>query len=116
MLNLRLPWPPTVNHYYTIARNRKILSKSGRQFQKDAAIILLAQKAPKGMTKRLDVRIDAYPPDNRRRDLDNLLKPSLDALEKYGVFVNDSQIDVLRIRRCQVRKNGELRVHITESE
>ena len=114
MINLRLPWPPSVNHYYTIARGRKILSKRGRQYKKDVAfsgavnfssLNLIAADA------RLEVNIDVYPPDKRKRDLDNLLKPVLDAL-----FPDDSRIDILRIRRRQKADGGYLRVHISEIE
>jgi len=30
---IELPWPPTVNTYYTVARGRKILSKKGRAYK-----------------------------------------------------------------------------------
>lgn len=49
--------------------------------------------------KRLKVDIIAYPPDKRRRDLDNLLKAPQDSLQHAGVFHDDSQIADLRIRR-----------------
>ncbi len=91
-----------------------LLSAKGRRYKKDAAVALMQQKAPKGLTDRLEVNIEAHPPDNRKRDLDNLLKPLLDAIEGYGLFVNDSQIDILRIRRREVRSQGEVRVQISE--
>ena len=113
MINLRLPWPPTVNHYYTIARGRKILSAKGRAYKTNAAVECLRQNVPRPLTQRLEVNIDAYPPDKRKRDLDNIIKPLLEALQDYGMF-DDEQIDILRIRRKG--KGGYVRVHISEIE
>lgn len=109
MINVGVPWPPSVNHYYTVSRGRKILSKKGREYKKEAAALLCEQGAPRDLEGRLEVSIDAYPPDRRPRDVDNLLKPILDALQDYGMF-NDSQIDDLRIRRMDV--GGCIRVRI----
>ncbi len=44
------------------------------------------------------VQVVYYPKDKRRRDLDNLMKPLLDALEGQ-VFLNDNQVDVLSVSR-----------------
>ena len=112
---ITLSWPPTVNHYYTVARGRKILSPKGRRYKIDTAVELLRQEAPRSLTGRLEVLIDAYPPDRRKRDLDNLIKPIADALQDYGMF-DDEQIDDLRIRRRAVTKPGYLRVRISEIE
>ena len=114
MINIRLSWPPSVNRCYRTYRGRYLLSAVGRQYKKDAVVELIVQKAPKGLTTRLEVNIDAYPPDKRKRDLDNLTKILLDVLEDYGIYVNDEQIDILRIRRMSVVKSGYVRVYITE--
>jgi crossover junction endodeoxyribonuclease RusA len=44
------------------------------------------------MTGMLAVKVRAYPPDRRKRDIDNIQKPLLDALEKGRAFHNDCQI------------------------
>lgn len=114
---LTLPWPPSNNHYYTVARGRKILSAAGRKYLADAKVHILAQnwRPPrKPLTGRLVVQIVAYPPDKRARDLDNLLKPILDSCQGGGLFENDSQIDNLRIRRDEQIITGAITVEITE--
>lgn len=68
------------------------------------------------MTGRLSVEIDAHPPDRRRRDLDNLQKPLLDALEYAGVYEDDSQIDRLVSRRCAVASPGYVFVRIAAEQ
>jgi crossover junction endodeoxyribonuclease RusA len=55
-----------------------------------------------------------YPPDKRKRDVDNVLKPLLDALEHANVYENDSQIDKLYVERMEMVKGGYCDVVITE--
>jgi crossover junction endodeoxyribonuclease RusA len=38
-----------------------------------------------------------HPPDNRRRDLDNVLKAVLDAIEAAGIIEDDSQVRRLEL-------------------
>ena len=105
MLNFRLEWPPTVNTYwrYAYVKGRGtvvLLSAKGRSYKETGIIELVAQDAPHGdPDARYELLIDAYPPDRRRRDLDNILKPILDVLQDYGVLPDDEQVDSLTIRR-----------------
>jgi Holliday junction resolvase RusA-like endonuclease len=57
------------------------------------------------MRGRLGVTILLHPPDYRDRDIDNLVKPMLDALEKAGVYENDSQVDAIAVVRGSVGRN-----------
>jgi len=61
---------------------------------------------------RLKVDILVFPPDNRRRDLDNVLKAILDSLEDAKVFKDDSLIDDLRVRRMDTFKDGKIEIGI----
>jgi crossover junction endodeoxyribonuclease RusA len=58
--------------------------------------------------------MDAFPPDRRRRDLDNIQKPVLDALEHAAVYEDDSQIDLLITRRREVTSPGRIEVRLSE--
>lgn len=58
--------------------------------------------------------VEAFMPDKRMRDLDNLFKSLLDALVKAGVLVDDSVIDDLRIVRKCVVNGGKVLVSIKE--
>lgn len=111
---IRLPWPPTVNHYYTVARNRKILSPGGRAYKKYAVECMMVQGVPKlsAEEKPFGLSIIARPPDKRHRDLDNLLKPILDSLVAYGAIPDDWMIDDLRIQRMYPVKDGAIEVQI----
>ena len=111
---IQLPWPPTVNHYYTVARNRKILSERGRLYKKYCCACMMAQGIEKlGKDDApFTVAILARPPDRRKRDLDNLLKPILDSLVDYGAIPDDSMIDDIRIQRFNPVKDGQIEVQI----
>jgi crossover junction endodeoxyribonuclease RusA len=61
---------------------------------------------------RLRVEIIAFQPDQRRRDLDNMLKAPLDALQACGAYHDDSQIDELIICRAYDKENPRLEVGI----
>ena len=111
---ITLPWPPTVNHYYTVARGRKILSKRGREYKILSSVEMLRQKISRYQDKGpYCISINAHPPDKRRRDLDNLLKPILDALVDYGAIEDDSQVDDLRIQRFNPVNGGRIEVLIS---
>jgi len=59
------------------------------------------------------MRVYAFPPDNRRRDLDNFQKPLQDALQYAGVYPDDCAIDDYHVTREAVRRpNGVLEVII----
>lgn len=117
---LDLPFPPSVNHYYTRTRYGLTIGTRGLQFRKETAYLSSRQVARPdrfGAEKRLYVSVAAFPPDHRKRDLDNLNKCLLDALTHAGIYVDDSQIDHLESRRKCVQKNyGRVIVTIEEIE
>lgn len=110
---IELPWPPTVNHYYTVARGRKILSKKGRDYKEAAWLHLLSQGRYKQLEGDVSLFIRAYPPDKRRRDIDNILKPLLDVLTTAGIYKDDSQVTDLRIQKFNPCKPGRVEVMVS---
>jgi len=114
---IQLPWPPTVNHYYTISRGkrpRKILSDAGRAYKKYACECMMVQGVPKLSEERrpFSLRILASPPDRRRRDLDNILKALIDSLVDYGAIPDDWMVDQIMIHRLEPVRDGQIEVHI----
>jgi len=97
MNELTLPWPPSVNTYWRTFQGRMIISEKGRQYRKDVADQVLIQRGSENFAGKMRVEIQAFRPDNRRRDLDNLLKAILDGCTHAGVWVDDSNIVDLRI-------------------
>jgi len=119
LLNTELPYPPSVNHYW----------KTGRIF-KNGRSIVTRFKSPKAnkfisdvkaiigtvttSSYRLGIEILVYPPDDRCRDIDNILKGVLDSLVSCGLMLDDEQIDDLRVIRCDKVKGGKINVRLWE--
>ena len=115
MRELTLPYPPSINHYWRRVGPRTLISREGRTFRKNVCALLGGggpRKPPSG--GRIALAMDAFPPDRRRRDLDNLLKCTQDSLAHAGVFEDDSQIDLLIVRRCKPVKGGKAVIRLDE--
>ena len=108
-MTLTLPFPPTTNHAYTVARGRKIKTLQARHYAHEVhyrvADMIRVDPDSWYPTKsdRLYVVLTAHAPDNRKRDLANMEKLALDALFS-ALGVDDSQIDQLTLVRGSVDK------------
>ena len=111
ILELRLPYPPSVNRYWRAFRGRLIISKIGREYHKEVAALLKELSAPPE-AGRLAVFILATMPDRRTRDIDNILKVCLDSLTKCGIWHDDSQIDEIVVKRGKVSKPGCVEIEV----
>ncbi len=98
-LEIELPWPPTVNHYYLRKGNRTFISPIGISYRRKVIILCKSFANFFPSEKRLRMFLQCFPPDRRRRDLDNLGKCILDSLQHAHVYVDDNQIDDLRFLR-----------------
>ena len=99
-VTLALPWPPSVNHYYRHVGPRVLISKDGRRYREAVAAVARRAGSPT-FAEPVEVSLDLFPPDNRRRDVDNSRKSTLDALTCARVYEDDSLI-----RKLTVTKNG----------
>lgn len=101
--------PPSVNHYWIKGRNNtNRLSQRALHF-----IEVLKRFIPaihyQGQVK---VIIEYSPPDNKIRDIDNILKPCLDALAKGQLIEDDSQVYQLSVKKMPVIKGGKLFIQV----
>lgn len=110
-MRLTLPYPPSVNHYWCASGKRRYISHAGRKFRRDSFYLIKAARCPR-FEGDVWVSIELYPPDKRRRDVDNVLKPILDCLQYGGVITDDFQVSDLRIRRMSVLKCGQAVVEV----
>lgn len=115
MIELELPFPPSVNTYWRNFNGRMLISKRGREYRKAVADQIMIQRGNKHLKGKIRLTIEAWRPDNRKRDLDNLLKAPLDALTHAGVYEDDQLIVDLRIFWAEDQA-GKLKVKIEEIE
>jgi crossover junction endodeoxyribonuclease RusA len=115
MIEVTLPWPPSVNTYWRNFDGRMIISQKGREYRETVGDQITIQNQIKHFAGPLRVVIEAWRPDKRRRDLDNLLKATLDGLAHAGVYEDDSQIMDLRIYWAP-DIGGMLKIKIEEIE
>jgi crossover junction endodeoxyribonuclease RusA len=119
-LRLPLPYPPSINHYYRHVGNKVLISAEGREYRKRVNAYFLGQLADgelvDPMAGKLSVTLSVHCPDKRRRDLDNVQKPLLDALQHAGTYADDSQIDWLLTERCDVVPGGQVIVNISQCD
>jgi len=103
-----LPWPVSVNSLYRAKGKKVYISAKGKAFKKACGIIFAGTKMVYE-TERVWLDIEVYPPDNRRRDISNLIKIVEDALPW---FRDDSQVDKIKIKRCEKdhRKKGYIKI------
>jgi len=113
---LRLPWPPSINSYYGTTRSgQRFIGAKGKVFRE--VVIESLREIPEAggtLTGRLQIVVECYVPDRRKRDLDNVLKALLDAMTHAGVYQDDCLIDDLRVIRHEPTKGGAVVVHIAE--
>lgn len=116
MITLTLPFPPTGNNIYPTARNgRRFLSEKGKAYHAavHAAVLTQLGKYPR-LAHGLSVTYGISAPDKRRRDIANSEKALSDALTKANVWLDDSQIDELRLVRCANVPGGAVVVWIKD--
>lgn len=110
-----LPWPPSLNRAYRAVDGTVLLSEVGRRYVKKVVNAL-----PKGpivsLEGRLCVTYSLQAPRTQRGrwDIANREKLLSDALTKARVWLDDSQIDELLIRRGEPFDKGGVVVTIEE--
>ena len=112
-IELRLPFPPTVNHHYGFRGWQRYIKPQGQQFRAEV-FAAVRELDLKPLTGRLAVLVELFPDSRRRMDVMNREKPLCDALTHAGVWLDDSQIDDFRIVRREIVKGGAVRVVIDE--
>jgi crossover junction endodeoxyribonuclease RusA len=115
VIELELPYPPSVNHYYRHVGRRTLISREGRRYR-DRVASILATAGVRPTDGRVELRIEVYPPDRRRRDLDNLQKALWDAIQHGGAYHDDSQVKKVTAEMLEPVAGGRVIVRIQEAE
>ena len=114
-ITMVLDFPPSANTYYRTYRGRAVLSEVGRQYKAHVKTswVLLGYSQLSG---RISIEMQLQAPTKRKYDIDNRIKPLLDALQDAGVFHDDEAVDDIHVMRGPIIKDGMCVVDISEIE
>ena len=117
MITLSFDWPVSDLSPNSRAKWGKIAAvKAARAMGRYAVVKYFESHDREQLAGPLEVQYHFYPPDNRRRDLDNMhgcMKAYQDGVfEALGV--NDATIEIIELRRCNIQKPGCVIMYIME--
>lgn len=109
-----LPYPPSGNHAWKHTKGgRHYITREAQSYFEHVIHIARTSGADLMIGERMHVRCEIFPPDNRRRDLDNAWKVISDACTKAGIWEDDYLIDRLTLERRKPSENCSGLVFIT---
>lgn len=86
-----------------------MISEAGREYRDR---VLAICQGTRGLAGSVSISMVLYPPDKRRRDLDNYRKALWDALTHAGIWADDSQVEHDEAWKGAVVKGGAIMVQI----
>ena len=111
---LTLPYPPSANTYWRRNGARYFVAPAGQAFRTEVEV-RCAASGIKPLAGPVALTVTLVPGDRRRRDIDNVLKPLLDALTHGGAWADDSQVKRLLVTMGEpVPKQGRCMVNLME--
>ena len=116
-INLRLPYPPSINHYYVRTKKGLAIKPEGVWYRQQVGFLVAIARLPRKFlgNEKVQVTIHAFTPDRIPRDVDNILKCLLDALTDAHVWGNDKQVYDLHITKdYDTQKKGYVEVTVSE--
>lgn len=115
MVELELPYPPSVNHYLQKTKKGVYVKPEVQAFWWQVKCACVGKPKFSG---KVAMTVDVWFPDHRKRDLGNLDKCIMDGLVKAGVITDDTWQILADIhwRAMGVLKGGKVVVSIKELE
>ena len=117
-----LPFPPTVNSYYgttCVGGAKKIphiyIKEHGRIYREAVIKIIRDKNLELRANVPLSVSITLTPPDNRKHDIDNVLKCLFDSLTHANFWADDMYVRKLSMNYVELeyyKKPGSILVHV----
>lgn len=99
-LTMVLPLPPSVNNLYVNTANGRRKTEQGKKYERDVHEALMEQRSrPKCPKPPYEVSLWFLLPDNRRRDVSNMVKAIEDAVSTY-LYYDDSCHHVMHLYKA----------------
>jgi len=113
ILTIRLPLPPTINHYYGVNKKTgaRYIESPGAKYRKDIGWLMKRKHQFGGARLELTV---VWHFRGERGDFDNRIKPLCDALQHAGTYNNDQQIRRAHIEIGHPVKGGAVDITLEE--
>lgn len=92
----------------------RYVTHAGKAYQKHIRELMLERRAWYRSTNPLELKLLCCFPDDRGRDLDNVVKVLQDSLMNGEVFVSDTQVKVLEVREGPRMRPGVVFVTLRE--
>ena len=112
---LSLPYPPSLNNLYGIASKpfpRRYLKAPGKAYKLQIKECIAKNNLVLKANIPLKISITITPPDNRKRDIDNLFKILFDSLTDSQFWEDDSYVRELHVDYAPTQKPGSLLMHV----
>ena len=93
-----LPFPPSANRLWRYVGGKPLKSREYRAWLQEAALLIKATVRGKTIDGPYGLTVQVGRKDNRRRDIDNFLKPIGDAIQLGGAVKDDC--DCERLEMC----------------
>jgi crossover junction endodeoxyribonuclease RusA len=112
-VTLDLPFPPSGNHMYKHTRQgHHYLTPLAREYYNTVATKVRMQCGLLQLATSLEVSCTLFPPDKRRRDLDNAWKVIGDSLTKSSFWLDDKWIRKLTLQWGDVQTPASVRLFV----
>ena len=101
-VTMRLPWPPSTNRLWRHKGKKVYIDPKYKAWRKEAGWTAGGVFKVEGDLRRIDWEFSASlvlsPPDKRRRDLDNVIKPIFDLLQEMQWIKDDYLCQELHVK------------------
>ncbi len=112
MINLTLPYPPSGNTMWRKGQGRTYLGDKAKGFYRDVQYAVMQQGKMVNLDMPVMVECRLFPPDARRRDLDNAWKVLADSLTRARVWKDDHQVRSLHLVWQDPEPGGRVEITI----
>lgn len=104
---VELPIPPTANHLWKRRGERFYLNPTYRDWLDACGFVVKSAFGTMPPPVQVSITVHGGKGFNRSRDIDNLIKPTIDLLRKAGVLVGDRVEEVSRVEATYWPASGK---------